>query len=50
MLNFEGVTPLMGALVQAFIYVSVYVVVFGVLIGAGSALGLITLPESWAGF
>lgn len=50
MLNFRGVTPLMGALVQAFIYVSVYLVVFAVLIGAGSALGLITLPESWASF
>jgi ABC-type polysaccharide/polyol phosphate export permease len=50
MLNFQGVTPLMGALVQALIYVAVYLVVFGVLIGAGSALGLITLPESWPGF
>jgi ABC-type polysaccharide/polyol phosphate export permease len=28
----------------------VYVVVFGVLITAGSALDLITLPQSWAGF
>jgi ABC-type polysaccharide/polyol phosphate export permease len=28
----------------------VYLVVFGVLICAGSALELITLPESWAGF
>jgi ABC-type polysaccharide/polyol phosphate export permease len=50
LLNFEGVTPLMCALVQALIYVSVYIVVFGVLIGAGSALDLITLPASWAGF
>jgi capsular polysaccharide transport system permease protein len=50
LLNFEGVTPLMCALVQALIYVSVYLVVFGVLIGAGSALELVTLPESWAGF
>jgi len=44
------VTPLMCALVQALIYVSVYLVVFGVLIGAGSAFELITLPSSWAGF
>ncbi|ANN68269.1 ABC transporter permease [Bordetella bronchialis] len=50
LLNFQGVTPLMGALVQACIYVSVYLAVFGVLIGAGSALDLITLPVSWPGF
>jgi ABC-type polysaccharide/polyol phosphate export permease len=50
LLNLEGVTPLMCALVQALIYLSVYLVVFGVLICAGSALELITLPESWAGF
>ncbi len=50
LLNFQGVTPLMCALVQAMIYVSVYVVVFGVLITAGHAIGLITLPKSWAGF
>lgn len=50
LLNFQGVTPLMCALVQALIYLSVYLVVFAVLISAGHALGLITLPESWAGF
>lgn len=50
LLNFQGVTPLMCALVQSLIYVSVYLVVFAVLIGAGHALGLITLPISWAGF
>ncbi|MGB3275152.1 MAG: sugar ABC transporter permease [Castellaniella sp.] len=50
LLNFQGVTPLMCALVQALIYVSVYLVVFAVLISAGHALGLITLPISWAGF
>lgn len=50
LLNFQGVTPLMCALVQALIYVSVYLVVFGVLITAGHAIGLITLPVSWAGF
>ncbi|WP_454672837.1 ABC transporter permease [Achromobacter pestifer] len=49
-LNFQGVTPLMCALVQALIYVSVYLVVFAVLISAGHALELITLPQSWAGF
>ncbi|WP_447917326.1 ABC transporter permease [Achromobacter aegrifaciens] len=50
LLNFQGVTPLMCALVQALIYVSVYLVVFLVLISAGHALELITLPKSWAGF
>ncbi|MBO1015505.1 sugar ABC transporter permease [Achromobacter sp. SD115] len=50
LLNFQGVTPLMCALVQAFIYVSVYLVVFLVLISAGHALELITLPKSWSGF
>lgn len=50
LLNFQGVTPLMCALVQALIYVSVYLVVFAVLITAGHALDLITLPQSWAGF
>jgi len=50
MLNFQGVTPLMGALVQASIYVSVYLTVFLVLISAGHALDLITLPISWLGF
>src|SRR5690606_13212523 len=50
LLNFQGVTPLMCALVQALIYVSVYLVVFAVLIGAGHALGYVTLPVSWAGF
>jgi ABC-type polysaccharide/polyol phosphate export permease len=50
LLNLEGVTPLMCALAQALIYLSVYIGVFCVLIGAGSALELITLPESWAGF
>lgn len=50
LLNFQGVSPLMCALVQAMIYVSVYLVVFAVLITAGHAIGLITLPKSWAGF
>ncbi len=50
LLNFQGVTPLMCALVQAMIYVSVYLVVFAVLITAGHAIGLITLPKSWPGF
>ncbi len=50
LLNFQGVTPLMCALVQAFIYVSVYMVVFLVLISAGHALELITLPKSWPRF
>ncbi|MFY1850421.1 ABC transporter permease [Achromobacter xylosoxidans] len=50
LLNFQGVSPLMCALVQALLYVSVYLVVFVVLIGAGHALDLITLPKSWPGF
>ncbi|MFC4275359.1 ABC transporter permease [Achromobacter aloeverae] len=50
LLNFQGVTPLMCALVQALIYLSVYLVVFSILITAGHALELITLPESWPGF
>ena len=50
LLNFQGVTPLMCALVQSMIYVSVYLVVFAVLISAGHALGLVTLPISWSGF
>lgn len=49
LLNFQGVAPLMCALVQSFIYVSIYLVVFAVLISAGHALGFITLPISWAG-
>ncbi|WP_354666416.1 ABC transporter permease [Bordetella petrii] len=49
LLNFQGVTPLMCALVQALIYVSIYIAVFAVLISAGHALDLITLPQSWAG-
>ncbi|MCP8713329.1 sugar ABC transporter permease, partial [Streptomyces sp. AC04842] len=49
LLNFQGVSPLMCALVQALLYVSVYLVVFVVLITAGHALDLITLPRSWPG-
>ncbi|CAB3894254.1 ABC transporter permease [Achromobacter sp. CF-sbj1-Ac2-l] len=50
LLNFQGVSPLMCAMVQALLYVSVYLVVFVVLITAGHALDLITLPKSWPGF
>lgn len=50
LLNFQGVTPLMSAVVQACLYVTVYLVVFFVLIAVGSASGLITLPQSWSGF
>ena len=49
LLNFQSVTPLMCALVQSFIYVSVYLLVFAVLISAGYALDLVTLPVSWTG-
>jgi ABC-type polysaccharide/polyol phosphate export permease len=50
LLNFQGVSPLMCALVQSLIYVSVYLVVFAVLLIAGHALGLVTLPVIGAGF
>lgn len=50
LLNLPGVTPLMCAGVQAFLYATVYLVVFGVLITAGHALNLITLPNDVAGF
>lgn len=50
LLNLEGITPLMCALVQAFLYISVYLVVYGVLIGIGSSIGFITLPQSGTGF
>jgi len=50
LLNFQGVSPLICALVHSLLYVSVYLVVFAVLISAGHALGLVTLPASWAGF
>ncbi|MBO1114750.1 ABC transporter permease [Bordetella petrii] len=49
LLNFQGVTPLMCALVQALIYLLVYLVAFAVLVFAGHALDFITLPQSWAG-
>jgi ABC-type polysaccharide/polyol phosphate export permease len=50
LLNLEGVTPLMCALVQGLIYLAVYALVFCVLITGGNALDLITLPQSWPGF
>ena len=50
LLNLPGVTPLMCAAVQAFLYASVYLVVFGVLIVAGHALQWVTLPDNVAGF
>lgn len=50
LLNFQGVSPFMCALAQALLHLSVYLMVFMVLITAGHALGLITLPQSWAGF
>jgi ABC-type polysaccharide/polyol phosphate export permease len=50
LLNLEGVTPLMCALVQAFLYVSVYLVVFAALIAIGHSIGLISLPDNRVGF
>jgi len=50
LLNLPGVTPLMCAAAQSLLYVSVYLAVFGVLIVAGNALDLVTLPDSVAGF
>lgn len=50
LLNLEGITPFMCALVHAFLYLSVYMAAFWVLIGAGSAIGFITLPQSGTAF
>lgn len=50
LLNLPGVTPLMCAVVHAFLYTTVYVVVLGVLISASHALNLVTLPDNVAGF
>ncbi|WP_144636186.1 ABC transporter permease [Bordetella genomosp. 13] len=49
LLNLPGVKPLMLAVVQSVLYVAVYLVVFAVLISAGHALDLITLPNDVAG-
>lgn len=50
LLNVPGVTPLMCAVVHSFLYTTVYLVVLGVLITAGHALNLVTLPDNVAGF
>ncbi len=50
LINLEAVTPLTVALVQALIYLCIYVVVFGVLLTVGHYFDLITLPVSWPGF
>lgn len=50
LLNIPGVTPLMCAVVHSFLYTTVYMVVLGVLISAGHALNLVTLPDNVAGF
>jgi capsular polysaccharide transport system permease protein len=50
LLNLPGVTPLMCAVVHSFLYTTVYLVVLGVLITAGHALNLVTLPDNVAGF
>lgn len=50
LLNLPGVTPLMCAVVHSFLYTVVYLVVFGVLISAGHALNLVTLPDHVTGF
>jgi capsular polysaccharide transport system permease protein len=47
LLNLQGVTPLMCALVQAAIYLGIYMIVFGLLIAAGYRFDLVTLPANW---
>ncbi|WP_232316860.1 ABC transporter permease [Candidatus Burkholderia verschuerenii] len=50
LLNLRGVTPLLCALVQSILYVTIYLAVFGILIGAGHYAGIISLPASWPAF
>jgi capsular polysaccharide transport system permease protein len=50
LLNLQGVTPLMCALVQAAIYLGIYMIVFGLLITSGYRFDLVTLPANWPAF
>ncbi|WP_044042257.1 ABC transporter permease [Caballeronia insecticola] len=50
LLNLQGVTPLMGALVQSIIYLAIYMIVFAILIVAGHCFDIVTLPSNWAAF
>ncbi|OWT60564.1 ABC transporter permease [Candidimonas nitroreducens] len=50
LLNLQDVSPLAVALSQSAVYLMIYVVVYAVLLSAGHALDLITLPVAWAGF
>ena len=47
LLNLPGVTPLATALMQAAVYLVLYMFVFGLLITAGFQLDLISLPANW---
>ncbi|MGE8637319.1 MAG: sugar ABC transporter permease [Achromobacter sp.] len=49
LLNLEAVSPLILALVQVFLYITVYGLVLTLLIVIGNSLGLITLPDDWRG-
>ncbi|MBC8642018.1 ABC transporter permease [Caballeronia sp. EK] len=49
-LNLPGVTPLMSVIVQATIYLVIYLFVFAMLIGIGYRIDLVTLPASWPTF
>lgn len=46
LINLESVTPLSVALVQGFIFLCIYVCVFGILISMGHSLGVVSLPAS----
>ncbi|SAL01119.1 capsular polysaccharide export ABC transporter transmembrane protein [Caballeronia pedi] len=50
LLNLRGVTPLMCALVQAIIYLAIYLMVFVILIAAGHCFDIVTLPSNWPAF
>jgi capsular polysaccharide transport system permease protein len=50
LLNLPGVTPLMNSLVQAVIYLGIYLIVFGLLITTGHELDLISLPANGTAF
>ncbi|CAD6554773.1 ABC transporter permease [Paraburkholderia metrosideri] len=50
LLNLQQVNPLMCLLVQASIYLGIYLFVFFILISVGVELNLVTLPDNWLGF
>ncbi|MFM0327123.1 ABC transporter permease [Caballeronia glebae] len=50
LLNLPGVTPLMCALVQAAMFLCIYLFVFGLLITVGHSFNLVSLPVHWPAF